>query len=109
MKSTFFKSVVLATAIAFVLSAAPTVAQAVDCEEEEAAAKDKKKGGKGFHIEERNGQRVYVIDKEITVCGKVPRLNVALVLLERSINYQWENLKRDFLPKVLQSVRKAPF
>jgi hypothetical protein len=62
-----------------------------------------------FHIEERNGQKVYVIDKAVTVCGKVPRPLVAYVLQAKSINYEWENLKQDFLPKILDSVKKAPF
>lgn len=77
------------------------------CDEEEQQS-GKKDSGK-FHIEERNGQKVYVIDKVITVCGKVPRPLVAYVLQAKSINYQWETLKQDFLPKVLNSVKKAPF
>lgn len=90
-------------ALALVLSA-PNSAWADGCDEEGSSKNEGK-----FHIEERNGQKVYVIDKAITVCGKVPRPLVAYVLQARSINYEWETLKQDFLPKILKSVRKAPF
>ena len=69
---------------------------------------DASKGG-NFVVREVDGQKVYVIKDAITVCGKVPRPSVVYVLQPRSINYQWENLKQDFLPKVLESVKKAPF
>lgn len=62
-----------------------------------------------FHVEEQEGQKVYVIDKAITVCGKVPRPLVAYVLQPRSINYEWEGMKQEFLPKIRESVKKAPF
>lgn len=88
------------------LAIAATPAHAGECDDQ--GESGKKSQGK-FHIEERNGQKVYVIDKVITVCGKVPRPLVAYVLQARSINYQWETLKQDFLPKILDSVKKAPF
>jgi hypothetical protein len=62
-----------------------------------------------FHVEEKDGQKVYVIDKAITVCGKVPRPLVAYVLQPRSINYELEGMKQEFLPKIRESVKKAPF
>ena len=62
-----------------------------------------------FHIEEQDGQKVYVIDKAITVCGKVPRPLVAYVLQPRSINWEFEGMKQEFLPKIRESVKKAPF
>jgi hypothetical protein len=62
-----------------------------------------------FHVEEQDGQKVYVIDKAITVCGKVPRPLVAYVLQPRSINYEWEGMKQEFLPKIRESVNEAPF
>ena len=84
---------------------APGTSHAEGCDEEGNSGKNEGK----FHIEERDGQKVYVIDKAITVCGKVPRPLVAYVLQARSINYEWETLKQDFLPKILDSVKKAPF
>jgi hypothetical protein len=62
-----------------------------------------------FHVEEQDGQKVYVIDKAITVCGKVPRPLVAYVLQPRNINYEFEGMKQEFLPKIRESVKKAPF
>jgi len=94
-----------AVAAAFALMAVPNISYAEDCETDE----KKKDDGKNFHIEERNGEKVYVIDKVITVCGKVPRPSVVYVLQAKSINYAWESLKRDFLPKILNSVKRSPF
>jgi hypothetical protein len=52
---------------------------------------------------------VFVIEKAFVVCGKVPKPNVIYVLQASTINYEWESLKKDFLPKVLDTVKKAPF
>lgn len=56
-----------------------------------------------------DGRKVIVIAKAFVVCGKVPRPNVFYVIQATSINYEWENLKRNFLPKILETVKKAPF
>lgn len=56
-----------------------------------------------------DGRKVFVIEKAFVVCGKVPRPNVIYVLQATQINYEWENLKQDFLPKIRESVQKAPF
>lgn len=95
---------VIATLIALLVC--PALSHAEDCDNEDSG---KKSDGKNFHIEERNGEKIYVIDKVITVCGKVPRPSVVYVLQAKTINYEWETLKRDFLPKILNSVKKAPF
>ena len=76
-----------------------------DCADSE----DGKKEGKNFHIEYRNGQKITVIDTVVTVCGKVPRPSVVYVLQPKSINYEWESLKQDFLPLILETLKKAPF
>jgi hypothetical protein len=67
-----------------------------------------KKQGK-FHIEYVNGKPVTVIDTVVSVCGKVPRPSVAYVLTPKNIDYEWESLKQDFMPLILQTVKKAPF
>jgi len=87
---------------------APAVARADKCDES-SKENQEKKAGKNFHVEYRNGEKVHVIDTVVTVCGKVPRPSVVYVLQAKSINYEWENLKQDFLPLVLASVKKAPF
>jgi len=96
----------MALSVAAFLAAAPAHAEN-KCDDDQAAAN--KKAGKNFHTEIVNGQKVYVIDTVITVCGKVPRPSVVYVLQARTINYEWENLKQDFLPLVIASVKKAPF
>lgn len=94
---------VLAAVIAAALTAFPAAA-AAQCGDE--ADGEKKQA---FHVEVRNGEKVYVISEAISVCGKVPRPNVVYVLLPRSINYEWENLKQDFLPKIIEAVKRTPF
>jgi hypothetical protein len=82
-----------------------TKARAEGCQE---AEEGEKKQGK-FHIEYVNGKPVTVIDTVVAVCGKVPRPSVVYVLTAKNIDYEWENLKQDFMPLILQSVKKAPF
>ena len=81
-------------------------ARAEGCQEEDGAGE--KKQGK-FHIEYINGKPVTVIDTVVAVCGKVPRPSVVYVLTAKNIDYEWENLKQDFMPLILQTVKKAPF
>jgi hypothetical protein len=87
------------------LTALGGTAAADKCEDQNT----EKKGGKNWHWETINGKRVQVIDTVIAVCGKVPRPNVIYVLQNKTINYEWENLKQDFIPLILATVKKAPF
>ena len=80
-------------------------ARAEGCQEE---GEGEKKQGK-FHIEYINGKPVTVIDTVVSVCGKVPRPSVVYVLTPKNIDYEWENLKQDFMPLILSTVKKAPF
>ena len=95
----------LTMALAAMAGLGATPAHADDCADSE----DGKKEGKNFHIEYRNGQKITVIDTVVTVCGKVPRPSVVYVLQPKSINYEWESLKQDFLPLILETLKKAPF
>jgi hypothetical protein len=56
-----------------------------------------------------DGRKVFVIEKAFVVCGKVPKPTVIYALQASSINYEWETLTQDFLPKVIDATRKAPF
>ena len=80
-------------------------ARAEGCQDE---GESEKKQGK-FHIEYINGKPVTVIDTVVSVCGKVPRPSVVYVLTAKNIDYEWENLKQDFMPLILSTVKKAPF
>lgn len=70
-------------------------------------------GGKGKSNYERivrsDGSVVYKMKKAFVLCGTVPKPSVLYGLLNTTINYEWENLKQDFLPKVLRSVETTPF
>ena len=81
-------------------------AQADGCSDKQEEADGKKDN---FSTKIVDGRKVIVIDKPFIVCGKVPRPNVIYVLQATAINYEWENLKQDFLPKIRKSVTKAPF
>ena len=86
-------------------SAAPVWAAPEGCSEDDTS--DKKQGK--FHIEYSNGHPITVIDTVVAVCGKVPRPSVVYVLTAKNIDYEWENLKQDFMPLILAAVKKAPF
>ena len=95
-------------AILLTIAAFGSTARADKCDEN-SQANQEKKAGKNFHIEYKNGQKVTVIDTVVSVCGKVPRPAVAYVLQAKNIDYEWENLKQDFLPLIIESTKKAPF
>ena len=82
-------------------------ARAEGCPDDSADQGEKKQGK--FHIEYINGKPVTVIDTIVSVCGKVPRPSVVYVLTAKNIDYEWESLKQDFMPLILQTVKKAPF
>lgn len=77
------------------------------CRGDDSGSGEKKQGK--FHIEYVNGKPVTVIDTVVAVCGKVPRPSVVYVLTAKNIDYEWENLKQDFMPMILATVKKAPF
>ncbi|HEY1817363.1 MAG TPA: hypothetical protein VGG74_33715 [Kofleriaceae bacterium] len=88
-------------------SAAPIFAAPEGCSDEDTGAGEKQQGK--FHIEYVNGKPITVIDTVVAVCGKVPRPSVVYVLTPRTIDYEWETLKQDFMPLIIATVKKAPF
>lgn len=101
------KAIATVMTLALVALVAPATARAEGCPDEDAEGAEKKQGK--FHIEYINGKPVTVIDTVVSVCGKVPRPSVVYVLTPKNIDYEWENLKQDFMPLILASVKKAPF
>jgi hypothetical protein len=89
-------------------SAAAAATKAADAPAEsaggdaEAQAKVKVERGAG-------GKKVYRIEGEIVIEGKIQKPEAFYVLQKSSINYDWHELKQEFLPKILDSVTKAPF
>jgi len=55
------------------------------------------------------GKKVYKIESVIVIEGKIQKPEAFYVLQKSSINYDWHELKQEFVPKILDSVTKAPF
>jgi hypothetical protein len=91
-----------------------TPAFAAKCVDDNASSSNdpnaKTKGGTKYEVVTGpDGKKVFRIKTGFVICGKVPRPDVLYGLLNSNINYEWETLKQDFLPKVLQSVEESPF
>jgi hypothetical protein len=56
-----------------------------------------------------DGKKIFRIKTGFVICGKVPKPEVLYGLLNSNINYEWETMKQDFLPRVLHSVEQSPF
>ena len=98
--------IVIAAVTSFALLGSVSIARAEGCPDDDEASE--KKQGK-FHIEYVNGKPITVIDTVVSVCGKVPRPSVVYVLTPKNIDYEWENLKQDFITLIRASLKKAPF
>src|SRR5262245_10830144 len=55
------------------------------------------------------GKKVYRIQEEIRIEGKIQKPEAFYVLQKSSINYDWQEMKQQFLPKIISSVNNAPF
>lgn len=95
--------------VAFVSGTA--AAQAPEkCDEADNAETGNKEKKKNYRtVIGPDGRKVFVIEKAFIVCGKVPKPTVIYALQASTINYEWETLTQDFLPKVMEATRKAPF
>ena len=81
------------------------------CSDADASAGDKGGDSKTKYevVTGPDGKKIFRIKTGFVICGKVPKPDVLYGLLNTTINYEWENLKQDFVPKVLQSVEQKPF
>jgi len=99
----------------FVTAAVPAIAAAQETTTPAASGTGKcgDSGGKGKGNYERivraDGSIVYKMKKAFVLCGTVPKPSVLYGLLNTTINYEWENLKQDFMPKIIRSVEGSPF
>jgi hypothetical protein len=55
------------------------------------------------------GRKVYRITEAMQIEGKIQKPEAFYVLQKSSINYDWQDLKQDFIPKIVESVSQAPF
>lgn len=56
-----------------------------------------------------SGQKIFRITEGIVVEGKIQKPNAFYVLQRSGMDYDWESLKQDFLPKILQAASRHPF
>ena len=57
-------------------------------------------------IEVIGGKRTIVIEKEIIICGHPPRPAVAYVTGPKLVDYTWEHLQEQLVPRILDSVKQ---
>ena len=53
------------------------------------------------------GKKIYRITEEIRIEGKIQKPEAFFFYQKSSINYDWQELKQDFIPKILDSVSHA--
>ena len=56
-----------------------------------------------------SGQKIFRITEGIVVEGRIQKPNAFYVLQRSTIDYDWETLKQDFLPKILEAAAQPPF
>jgi hypothetical protein len=56
-----------------------------------------------------SGQKVFRITDGIVVEGRIQKPNAFYVLQRSNMDYDWESLKQDFLPKILEATGQHPF
>ena len=53
------------------------------------------------------GKKIYRITEEIRIEGKIQKPEAFFFYQKSSINYDWQELKQDFVPKILDSVSRS--
>jgi len=86
----------------------PAQAAEKRAKEQPREARDKEKAPK-VEVEREGGKKVYRIKTEFVIEGRIQKPNAFYVLQRSSINYEWVDLKRRFIPHILNSVRESPF
>ena len=102
----------LTSTTAFLLATSLGTSQAAagDCADKQDVSDAGKADDKiDFETFVSKGHKTIVINKPFVVCEKAPVPSVIYVLQATSIDYQWENLKLDFLPKIRHAVNNAGF
>lgn len=87
------------------LGASPVAAQAKNegtAKKKEEAPKVKVERGKG-------GRKVYRLTTGFVIEGRIQKPNAFYVLQRSQINYDWAKLKKDFTPRIIKAVKRAPF
>ena len=93
-------------------AATPALAQEASPKSKCVSSAKAAEGGDGkakYKVVKKGGKTVYVLTDDFVICGKVPHPDVFYGLLNSTINYEWENLHQDFMPRILRSVEGNPF
>jgi hypothetical protein len=95
----------LVSAVALAAGGAPAPAAAAPAAGGENADKNPK-----VKVEHgAGGKKIYRITDEIRIEGKIQKPEAFFFYQKSSINYDWQELKQDFVPKILDSVSRSPF
>jgi hypothetical protein len=89
----------------------PTVA-AADTKTSEQCREDAAQAAKKpstYHYEMIGGKQTMVVTTEIIICGHPAKPSVVILTTPKSQSYQWESLEQHMLPRILDSVKHAPF
>lgn len=57
----------------------------------------------------RGGRKVFRITTSWVIEGRIQKPNAFYVLQRSQINYDWAKMKKNFLPRIVESVDAAPF
>lgn len=85
-------------------AAAPAPAGAASSAAPAADAEPKYKVERGA-----GGRKVIRLTDALVIQGKIQKPEAFFFYQKSNINYEWQELKQDFVPKILDSVSKAPF
>ena len=55
------------------------------------------------------GKKIYRITEDIRIEGKIQKPEAFFFFQKSSINYDWQELKQDFVPRILETVNRSPF
>jgi len=56
-----------------------------------------------------SGKKIFRITDNIVIEGKIQKPEAFFFYQKSSINYDWQELKQDFIPKIIDSVSRSPF
>jgi hypothetical protein len=103
-------SLLLSGAVAQAQQPAPPTQQPAPAPGAPAAQAGEGQEGPKVKVEKgAGGKTVYRITEAIRIEGKIQKPEAFYVLQKSSINYDWQDLKQDFVPKIVDSVTRAPF
>jgi len=77
---------------------------------DEAKGEEKKEDAPKVKVERgAGGKKVYRITQGFIIEGRIQKPNAFYVLQRSQINYDWAGLKQQFVPRILDALRKSPF